>query len=651
MFPSGFRPAFGAAVLVCASASALAESVVSPVAEPDIVVTPSRAPQPIQRAGSAITVVRGEEIEKASPLGLADALRGVPGLDLTETGGPGATSSVRLRGANAGQTLVLIDGVRVGDPSGVANDFDFSTFIPGAIERIEVLRGPQSALYGSDAMGGVVNVITRRGKGPMQATAAIEGGSYGALATTGGVFGSQGPWSYAFSGGWQKSSGFSRYGYRIGRIERAWPNPEGLEADSMSRWGAYGRIGHDAGQGVRLEFGALASTTFAQYDAAFGVFPDTPSLSERRFGQAWAKAAIDSFADVLTHNFQLFANRTERRYRDFFYLFDTSPGSTFLSRYEYAGNRTGAEYQGDLRLGSFGLLSFGARIEREAIATHQADLSPFVTQRQKTLGKDQTTRSAFALWQLPLGERLDLSFSGRIDDVSRADVFRTWRATAAFRLPEINTKLRASAGAGGKAPTLYQLHAPFFGNARLQSEESIGYDAGFDTDFFGGRARLSATAFANRFRNMIDFDLAAFRFINVARAATSGVELAGSAEVAPDLVTIRATYTYLHAKDRLTGLTLVRRPQHMAKLGFALTPLAGLSIEPALTLVSERFSNPGEVARLAPYARLDIRAEYRIDRTWAAHARVENVTGAKYQEAQDFGTTGRAFYAGLKANW
>ncbi len=646
--PGGFAAAIAAAVLI--HAPAVAENSSPGETLPEVVVTAERTPQPIARTGSAISIVHRQDIETTNPTTLVDALRAVPGLDVTETGGPGGTTSVRLRGANPDQTLVLIDGIRVNDPAAARGDFDFSMFPAGTIERIEVLRGPQSALYGSDAIGGVINIITKTGEGPARAAVRTEAGSYGTLATSGSFAGSNGPWSYAFSGAGQRSDGFSRYGYRIPAIERRFPN---LERDGFERFSGSGRIAYDVGNGVRIDLGALASWLRADYDAATGAFPDTPSAATRFLQQIWARTSVDTLEGALSHDLRVFANRTDRSFNDVTYKINTLPKNTTSTISDFIGDRIGAEYQGNLRMGAFGSLVYGAKLEHETADTFSARLLPTFLPRAQTLAAQQDTHSAFALWQLPIGERLIVTAGGRVDDVIAVARFATWRTTAAFLLPETGTKLRASAGTGGKAPTLFQLHDPMFGNPSLQPEESFGWDTGLDQSLLGGRLTASLTAFANRLSNLIDFDTTAMRYFNVARAATEGIETTADAEIWPKLLRLKTTYTYLRATDLQTGLALARRPVHSGRVALAVTPNARWLwlIEPRLIVVSERFSSSGERDRLAPYARLDLYSDYRIDATWRAFARLENVTNVRYQEVLNYGTTGRAIYAGFDATW
>lgn len=620
---------------------------------PDIVITADRTPESISSTGSAISVISGETLATNSQTSVADALRTVPGLMVTQTGGPAGATGVMLRGANTGQTLVLIDGIRVMDPTGTAADFNFAALAPGMIDRVEVLRGPQSALYGSDAMGGVINIITKKGSGPAQFNLRTEAGSYGTISTTASMAGATGPWSYAFAGTAAHSDGFSSYGYRVPAIEAKFPN---LERDPFNRIGGSARIGYDAGEGVRFDAGISSTFTRGGYDAGFGAFPDTPSISSQVLRQVWAKATIDSLGGMLTQSISTFATQTVRSYNDVSYGADQTPANTYQTITDYIGNSVGAEYQGTLRMGQAGSVTYGARTQHETAGLASTDISPFPSPRIAGLQAKQDTNSVFALWKLPVGERLTVSLGGRVDDVVDVSAFATWRATAAYNISETGTKLRASAGTGAKAPSLYQLYSPY-GNTSLKPEESIGYDAGIDQTLFNGRVTLSLTGFYNKFNNLIDFTFDSTptqpygHYVNVASAETYGLEVGGDVDVVPGLLRVKTAYTYLRAYDLTTGLFLARRPEHMARVALSITPNDKWLIEPRILMVSERFSSPGERNRLAPYTRVDLYTEYKIDNTWKVFARGENIFNARYQEVLNYGTTGPAVYGGFNASW
>ena len=604
--------------------------------------------------GSSISVVNGQTIAATNPGSLVDALRTVPGLDITETGGPGSTTMVRLRGANTGQTLVMIDGIRINDPTAASGDFDFSTLAPGVIDHIEVLKGPQSALYGSDAIGGVINIITRKGTGPAQFNVRTEAGSYGTVATTGSVIGSQGPWSYAATGSGEHSNGFSRYGYRIPAIEAKFPN--GLEKDGFDRTAGSARIGYDAGEGVRLESGIMSSFTRTAYDAATGAFPDTPSTASLLLQQVWGRASFDTLDGKLTHSFNVFETHADRLFDDVSYKINMLPQNTTSTLSDFIGNSMGAEYQGNLKMGAFGSLVFGSRTQHDTANTSTTNLLPIPGPQVGGLAATQDTNSLFALWSLPIGERLNFTLGGRVDDVANVARFETWRTTAAYTITETGTKFHASAGTGAKAPTLFQLYAPGFGNSSLSPEQSFGYDAGVDQSFLNGRATLSVTGFGNQFSNLIQFvfDPVAFpngHYINVARAATDGIEVGAMVDILPHYLKFNAAYTYLHAIDLATGLVLARRPKNLARLSLSITPTENWLIEPRVLTVSKRYSSAGQLGEVDAYTRVDLYTEYKIDTNWKVFARGENILNEHYQEVMNFGTTGPAAYAGFNASW
>ena len=629
-------------------ATARAQNLPATAHVPVVVITAERHETDIQRVGSAITIIGGEDIARRNPSSLVDVLREVPGVDITETGGPGSTTSVRLRGANSGQTLVLIDGIRVNDSSGVGGEFDFSNLIPAAVERIEVLRGPQSALYGSDAIGGVINIITKKGRETPEAALQIEGGRYGTANASGAVSGAVGPWFYALSGGAQRSDGFSRFGSRIPLLEAQF-GP--LERDGFDRFGGYGRFGYDARQGFRLDFGALSTTLNSAYDAAFGSVPDTPSNQRQRLHQVYGKAELDNLDGALTQSLTVYANRTDRAFNDISFDGTAAPRTTFFTTSRFVGDRLGIEYQARLKLAQFGSLIAGAKTEREESSGSIQEFLPVQGRVIPSPAGGQTTNAVFGLWQIPVDDRLNISAGGRLDDVTGIGTFATWRATAAYFIAHSGTKFRASAGTGAKAPSLFQRLDPTFGNRALSPETSFSFDGGVDQSLFDGRINLSVTGFSNEFQNLIDFDFATNRFINIARARTNGVEFGLDAEIIDRYVRLKVAYTSLSAVDAVTKLTLARRPSDVARFSLIIKATDELTIEPSALVVSQRFNSPGESDRLAPYVRFDLRADYQLDKHWNIYVRGDNITNRRYEEVLTYGVTGAAFYAGLKGKW
>jgi vitamin B12 transporter len=313
-------------------------------------------------------------------------------------------------------------------------------------------------------------------------------------------------------------------------------------------------------------------------------------------------------------------------------------------------------------MGPLGSLIFGTRAQHETADTFATNLLPKPGPRTPQLAATQDTNSMFALWQLPIGERLNVTMGGRVDDVVNVARFETWRTTVAYAIAETGTRFHASAGTGAKAPTLFQLYDPINGNAGLSPEQSFGYDAGVDQTLFNGRVVVSLTGFANNFVNLINFVSATPAnpcpgvsqtqcYINVARAETDGLEVGTNVIILPGLLKFNAAYTYLHAEDLTTGLTLARRPKNLARLSLSITPTERWLIEPRVLTVSKRFSSSGQTSQVDAYTRVDLYTEYKIDKTWKVFARGENVLNEHYQEVFNFGTTGPAAYAGFNATW
>lgn len=626
---------------------------------PEIVITATRSPLELLRAGSAISVISAEQIEAYGVKNLADALRLTPGVDVSEQGGAGGLSIVRLRGSEAGQTLVMIDGIRIGDPSSTAGEFNFASMALTDIERIEVLRGPQSALYGSDAMGGVINIITRRGSRASTRSVTVEGGSYGTLFTRAEMSGATETTSYAFALTGFHTDGFSSYGYRIPRIEANYPG--GMERDKSDKVAGSARVSHRIGD-LNFDVGFSRYQLWLRYDdpSAFDLNPDVQkALRDSRFNKgnayvttAFAKVSGDAFDGRMRNALTLYGNWNDRVAVDQS-CYDAVAFTTIQCRSTYNSRRFGLEYQANVRLGDFGSLIFGGKTEREEAESRQAGLGASSSFLVQQLAGVQTTHSVFALHQFSLGSRLDISLGGRIDSVEGVDVFPTWRATAAYRIEESGTKLRASVGTGAKAPSLYQRYSEY-GNLGLKPEENIGYDIGIDQRLLDGRVILSATWFDAKYTNLIDIDWAVFpyRYYNIAEARIKGLETSADIVLVPGEWRARLSYTYLSAINEGSGQPLPRRPRNKGGVALTYTGIPKLEVEGRLILVGERLDSAFAPGVYNPgYLRVDLRGNYRFNENVQAYLRLENLTNERYEEVLNYGTAGRSVYAGIKVTW
>lgn len=621
----------------------------------EIVVTPLRAPQAVSKTGSSVTVITREEIENKAAKSIADVLRPVEGVFVSERGGIGGNTSITLRGSKPSQTLVLIDGVRVGDPSSIAGDFDFGGYSPSDLERIEILRGPQSALYGSDAMGGVINIVTRKGAGKPKASLTLEGGSYGTALGRAALTGSYGDFNYAFSLNGLRTDGFSSFGYRIGRYAEFGP----FESDPAQKINGSARFGWANGQGVSLEAGYLGFWSNVHYDNAVSPgatssqigFADVGLNRQRAFtNQFWAKGAIDGLDGRMTTTLNLFGNRTDRN--------STNDWSSSLGPYlatdDYSGQRLGAELQNNFKINDTFFLISGLRTETETAKSSTGPVPRNASLSTINVDAEQTTNSAFSTLQWTPTEKWSFSLGGRVDNVEGIDNFWTWRGIGAYDLTA-TTKLRASVGTGAKAPSLYQMYSAYGPIANnlpaLQPEHNIGVDAGIDQSFLDGRVVLSGTAFWSRYRNLIDFTCAGFScvYYNVGRAEISGVEASAKYNLLPGQWLVKGSYTYLYGENLDTNSELLRRPRNRGSLSAVYTGIPNTEIEAQLYLVGSQLDF-GDI-KLAPYARLDMWARYRVNDNFSLYLRGENLTNAQYQEVYGYGTAGRSVYAGVKASF
>ena len=610
----------------------------APVALEGVVITADRAPLSADKVGSAVTVISREQIEASRAESVAELLETVPGLNVNQSGGVGGTTNVYIRGADPDHTQVLIDGVRVNDPAQASGEFDFSLFTLGNVERVEILRGPQSGLYGSDAIGGVINIITRKGEGPMQGIVETEGGSYNTHAERVAISGSKNGVAISASAANFRTSGFSR-------------STLGSEDDATEKQSANLRMDMDftPNAGITVALGRY------RVDAETDTSPQRGERdrAEKTLSVAAVTGHYDVWAGLVRNKVTLFANKTERN----FFEDDVSRTIGLQPQADlFDGDRVGVEAQSDITIRTVDRLTVGARTERETAEQTTETL----TGRSLAFSGEERTSAAFALYQFNPIETLTLTAAGRAEDFGSAGLENTHRFTGAFRIPQTETKLRGSIGAGAKAPTLSQrfLNTSFaVGNPDLAVETSNGFDLGVDQKLLEGKVMLSVTYFQNDIRDLIEFfDADGFgvgdpgTYENIDAAQTSGVELAATFVPTPWL-TLDLAYTFLDAIDAETGAPLQRRPEHTASARVTLRPMEKTRLSASMLYVGERFNGADRQDLLDNYIRIDLTGSYEVCPNAEAFMRVENLTDEQYEEIKDFGVAGRSAYAGLRARF
>jgi vitamin B12 transporter len=616
-------------ILVLAATPALADDAAE---VSGVVVTATRRPSPIEEVGSAVTVFTADDIERRQWRSAPDALQLSPGLNVVQSGGPGGRTSVFIRGANANHTKVLVDGVDANDPS-QGGVFDFGAILTTDIERIEVLRGPQSGLYGSDAIGGVINIVTAPPGGPMRVRGRLEAGSYESFDQGLSASGQAGFLGYALT------AAHARSGESTTTPLALLPPDRQVLADDYENTTLSGRLRVAPAERVQLDANLRWSDSTLRFVGDEG-FPSAPASARSRQDARSLLTRGEVTFDVVPGRLEARAGVGHAEYRTRI-LGPDSPFGPAVPTYN-KGERTEADLRADLVLPQGRTLVVGLEAERERLL-------------DQPLRYDNETRSAYAELQAEPGAPLSFAASLRYDDNERFGGKATWRLSAAHQLAPTGTLFRASYGTGFKAPTLTQLFVSFpefgfFANPDLEPETSRGVDLGFEQPL-GDRFRFGATYFRQTIRNLIQSNATFDSYENVGRVRAQGVEAFASAELSPAL-TARVDYTYTDAEERSTGLRLLRRPRHRATLaaGWTLTDrltLSGTVVHVGSWIDGDRSFT---VPRLAApdYTIAHLAGEYRLSPRVVAFGRIENLFDERYENPVGFERPGRGAFAGVR---
>jgi vitamin B12 transporter len=616
---------------------------------PEVVVTANRSPMAVDRVGQSVTVLTEADIRLDQETNLGDILARTQGVAFARNGGPGEASSVFIRGAESAQTVVLIDGVKVNDPTDPGAGFDFGDLITGDISRIEVLRGPQSTLYGSAAIGGVVNVITAAPSRPLQADAQVEGGSFGTAYVKGGVGGREDGYDFRIGAFYDTTDSVPALDPAFGG-----KTPRGFNAAGFSA-----RVDVDLAPALQLDerlYFTSSRNEFDGYDTPSGNFGD-----DAEFGRTIQGLDYTGF------NLALFEGRLKNRLAFEFASVDHSleDPEQPLTKYTFLaqGRTTTVEYEGALALAPGYQAVFGAQGERSLIEARD----PFYILSYGDVPTDahETTASGYGQVVGEVLPGLTLTGGARYDDHSQFGGHVDAQASAAWTLGGSGAVVRASFGQGFKAPSLYELYSEY-GNAALRPEQADGWDAGVEQHLFGGRLVLQATYFGRVSRDLIEFvscygittgGCAAHQtfggyYANVDRAAAEGLELGATWRPAPRL-TVAANYTFDDSEDRSPGaptygLQLPRRPKNAANLDLGYLWPQRLQTNLAVRYAGESFDDAAHLYPLKAYTLVDLRASYPLRPHLEIYGRIENLADVRYETAYEYGSLGRAVYAGLR---
>jgi len=595
-----------AAVLPAASSAQTS----APVSE-SVVVTATLTEEEERELGSAATVITRERIEASGARTVVELLREVPGLDVARQGGDGALTSVFLRGANSPHLLVLVDGARMNSP--YFSGYDFSSLTTENIERIEVVRGPFSALYGSDAIGGVVQIFTRSPSTAPAGRATLESGSEGQRRLSAYLSAGTGPLAAAATFSDSRADGprtNSEWEERSGSLRLDWRGANGL------RLGVEGSI-REGGVGVPGPVGA-----------------ETPRA--RQDDREERLQVPVAFRPAAGHEASLLFARvaSERRFED--------PDSDFRS--ESSPETLQARAADTFRAGAHEVTAFASwerwRVDDRsnfgvALDDHGSDLWGAGVQDVLSLARGLI---------LTAGLRYD----------HHSDFGDAWspRATIAWFDGAGNWKVRGSAGGAFRAPSVGELFYPFSGNPDLEPERVTAYEAGVDRAVAGGAATVGLSLFWNEFRNLIVYEFSTSLNANVGRARTRGAEVVARLRLS-DRAQLDAAYTLLETEDRQTGEDLLRRPRHRASAALSWRPVARWTVAPRAVFVGERAdADPVTRRRLTTpsFLRVDLFTRYDLG-VLEPYARVENLTDRGYEEVRGYPASGRRFSGGLEVRF
>jgi vitamin B12 transporter len=593
-------------------------------AEDEIVVTASGFAQPRSETGQAIDIVDRDRLDQLQSATISDALQTVPGVSIASRGGLGGQTSAFIRGGSSAQTLVLIDGVRINDVTSPNGAFDFGALMTGNIGRVEILRGPNSVIWGSQAIGGVVNVQSIAPVEGFEGRMGAEYGTYDTKRVNANIAGSSGLLEGSVGGSFVNSDGISALA-------------GGTERDGYDNLTGNARLKVHVSDSFNLDFRSYYNRATVAYDSAFGVGANGLPVSRNRQFVGYVGAHIDLF-DGRMQNRVAYTRTDIKR-------IGTDPVVFSFNNFNVRGAINRAELHTAFEVNDALTFIAGAEYERSFASTSFEGAAPDIARNDVGSGFGQIILRPLTGLTLTAGVRHDV-----YDDYGGQTTFG---GNAAFTPNDGRTMFRATFGEGFRAPTLTEGQPPY-GNLDLKPETARNFDLGVEHQFLGNKAQIFATYFNRRSNDLIAFSAISFQSENIDKVTATGLE-AGLNLNPTNHLDMRASYTRVDAINRTAGANFgnrqALRPQHSMSVTADWQTPFGLSVGSSLLWIGDSFDDAANTLRLDSYALVGLRASLPLTDTLEVYGRIDNLLNAHYTVVAGYNSFGRHATMGVRAKF
>ncbi len=583
--------------------------------EEPIIVTGTRTAQTADASLASVTVISRKDIERQQARSIQDLFRGLPGIDIANNGGPGKNTSVFMRGTESDHVLVMIDNIKVG--SATTGTTAFQNIPIQQIERIEIVRGPRSSLYGSEAIGGVIHIFTRKGDGGgLKPNFSFGGGSYGTTDGSIGLSGSNQQGWFNLTGSEIRTNGFNACNGK--------PSPDGAGCfTSEPDKDGYKNISGSARGGYRFKNGLNIEANFLHSDGKTKFDGNTSNKSEL---VQQVIGGIARYSPVDMWQISLITGRSRQDSDNF-------KDATFTSRFNT--RRDTVSLQNDLTIGKNHLATVGLDYQNDHV--------------NSTTDFAETSRNNWAVFgqhQAAIAKH-DLQLSVRRDDNQQFGSRVTGGAGWGYPISD-KVRLVANYGSAYKAPTFNELYFPGFGNANLRPEESHSFEVSARGNM--GWGNWSLTVYETHIDNLIAFDASIFAPSNIDEARIRGLEAVINTQIKG--WQLNGNLTFLDPENRSSGANrgniLPRRAEQSFRLNANRTFFDKAMLGAMFLAEGERYDDLDNTRKLDSYTRLDLRAEYNINTNWRLQGRIENLFNVSYETAAFFNQPGRNFFVTIR---